>query len=63
MKTNFDLVKDRSVVMDATPYKIFPTVKDFVDFLGKAVFDRMTQVCTSIEFKEPSYRKNLRGNI
>lgn len=37
--------------------------KDFVDFLGKAVFDRMTQVCTSIEFKEPSYRKNLRGNI
>lgn len=37
--------------------------KDFIDFLGKAVFDRFTQVCTSIEFKEPSYRKNLRGNI
>ena len=38
MKTNFDLVKDRSVVIDGIdsimPYKIFPTVKDFVDFLN-----------------------------
>lgn len=37
--------------------------KDFVDFLGKAVFDRFTQVCTSLEFNEPSYRINLRGNV
>ena len=38
MKINFELVKDRSVVMygdnNITPDKIFPTVEDFVDFLN-----------------------------
>ena len=41
MKTNFELVKDRPVVMDGIdmiePYKIFPTVKDFVDFLNLGI--------------------------
>ena len=46
MKTNFELVKDRSVVMDGDgsstmPYKIFPTVKDFVDFLNLPVEEKI----------------------
>ena len=35
--------------------------KDFVDFLGKAVFDRLTEVCISLEFKEESKRKSMRN--
>ena len=31
--------------------------KDFVEFLGLAVFDRLTETCTSLEFSGESYRK------
>ena len=57
MKTNFDLVKDRSVVMDGidsiTPYKIFPTVKDFVDFLNLTVEEKI------LDDDEKRYIKNI----
>ena len=57
MKTNFDLVKDRSVVMDGidsiTPYKIFPTVKDFVDFLNLTVEEKI------LDEDEKRYIKNI----
>ena len=35
MKTNFDLVKDKSVLLDETNF--FPTVKDFIDFINLPV--------------------------
>ena len=35
MKTNFDLVKDKSILLDKT--KLFPTVKDFIDFINLPV--------------------------
>lgn len=58
MKTNFDLVKDKSVVMDEdnnsfTPYKIFPTVKDFVDFLNLPVAEKI------LDDAEKRYIKNI----
>lgn len=58
MKTNFELVKDRSVVMDGdgsvtTPYKIFPTVKDFVDFLNLPVEEKI------LDEDEKRYLKNI----
>lgn len=57
MKTNFDLVKDRSVVMDGidmiAPYKIFPTVKDFVDFLNLPVEEKI------LDDVEKRYIKNI----
>ena len=58
MKTNFDLVKDRSVVMDGDgsstmPYKIFPTVKDFVDFLNLTVKEDI------LDKEEKKYIKNI----
>jgi hypothetical protein len=57
MKTNFDLVKDRSVVMDGIgmtePYKIFPTVKDFVDFLNLTVEEKI------LDDVEKRYIKNI----
>lgn len=57
MKTNFDLVKDRSVVMDGdnnmTPYKFFPTVKDFVDFLNLPVKEKI------LDEDEKRYLKNI----
>ena len=58
MKTNFDLVKDRSVVMDGDgsvtmPYKIFPTVKDFVDFLNLTVEEKI------LDEVEKRYIKNI----
>ena len=57
MKTNFDLVKDRSVVIDGdnsfTPYKIFPTVKDFVDFLNLPVAEKI------LDDAEKRYIKNI----
>lgn len=31
--------------------------KDFVEFLGLAVFDRLTETCISLEFSGESYRK------
>ena len=34
--------------------------KAFIDFLGRAVFDRMTEVCTSINFDWKSRRKERR---
>lgn len=54
MKTNFELVKDRPIVMenaDMTTYKIFPTVKDFVDFLNLPVEE--------IDEDEKRYLKNI----
>lgn len=58
MKTNFELVKNRSVVMDGdgsvtTPYKIFPTVKDFVDFLNLPVEEKI------LDEDEKRYLKNI----
>ena len=55
MKTNFDLVKDKSVVMDGIdmPYKIFPTVKDFVDFLNLPVEEKI------LDDDEKRYIKNI----
>ena len=57
MKTNFDLVKDRPVVMDGIdmmmPYKIFPTVKDFVDFLNLTVEEKI------LDEDEKRYIKNI----
>ena len=57
MKTNFELVKDRPVVMDGIdmiePYKIFPTVKDFVDFLNLTVEEKI------LDDVEKRYIKNL----
>lgn len=58
MKTNFELVKDRSIVMDGdgsvtTPYKIFPTVKDFVDFLNLPVEEKI------LDEDEKRYLKNV----
>lgn len=57
MKTNFDLVKDRPVVMDGIdmtmPYKIFPTVKDFVDFLNLTVEEKI------LDDDEKRYIKNI----
>lgn len=57
MRTNFDLVKHRSVVMDGdnnmTPYKIFPTVKDFVDFLNLPVKEKI------LDEDEKRYLKNI----
>ena len=57
MKTNFDLVKDRPVVMDGVdmmmPYKIFPTVKDFVDFLNLTVEEKI------LDEDEKRYIKNI----
>ena len=58
MKTNFDLVKNRSVVMDGDdgmimPYKIFPTVKDFVDFLNLPVEEKI------LDEDEKRYLKNI----
>lgn len=35
--------------------------KDFIDFLGQAVYDRFTEVCTTIDFNFESRRKALRG--
>lgn len=35
--------------------------KDFIDYLGKAVYDRCTQVCTTLDFKWESKRKSLRS--
>lgn len=34
----------------------------FIQFLGKAVYDRFTQVCTTIEFDGASKRKELRND-
>ena len=58
VKTNFDLVKDRSVVMDGDgsttmPYKIFPTVKEFVDFLNLTVEEKI------LDEDEKRYIKNI----
>ena len=57
MKTNFELVKDRPVVMDGVdmmmPYKIFPTVKDFVDFLNLTVEEKI------LDEDEKRYIKNI----
>ena len=57
MKTNFELVKDRPVVMDGIdmtmPYKIFPTVKDFVDFLNLPVEEKI------LDEDEKRYLKNV----
>ena len=58
MRTNFDLVKDRSVVMDGDgsvtmPYKIFPTVKDFIDFLNLPVEEKI------LDEDEKRYLKNI----
>lgn len=36
--------------------------KDFIDFLGKAVYDRFTEVCSTLDFNWESKRKSLRGN-
>ena len=33
----------------------------FIQFLGKAVYDRFTEVCTTLEFTEISKRKSLRS--
>ena len=33
----------------------------FIEFLGKAVFDRFTEVCTTLKFDWESQRKNRRG--
>ena len=33
----------------------------FIQFLGKAVYDRFTEVCTTLEFNGVSKRKSLRG--
>ena len=57
-KTNFDLVKDRNVIMDGDgsmimPYKIFPTVKDFVDFLNLPVEEKI------LDEDEKRYLKNI----
>lgn len=58
VKTNFDLVKDRSIVMDGDgsttmPYKIFPTVKEFVDFLNLTVEEKI------LDEDEKRYIKNI----
>lgn len=34
--------------------------KAFIDFMGKAVYDRLTEVCSTIEFDLDSKRKSLR---
>ena len=34
--------------------------KDFIEFLGKAVYDRFTEVCTTLDFNGESKRKDLR---
>ena len=34
--------------------------KEFIEFLGISVFDRLTEVCTTLEFTEPSKRKARR---
>ena len=38
-----------------------PKKKPFVEFLGKAVYDRFTESCTAIEFNGESKRKGLRN--
>ena len=35
--------------------------KEFVEFLGKSVFDRLTEVCTTLEFTGESKRKQMRA--
>lgn len=35
--------------------------KSFIDFLGKAVYDRFTEVGTTLDFNSESKRKGLRG--
>lgn len=35
-------------------------INDFINFLGKAVYDRFTEVCTTLEFDWQSKRKELR---
>lgn len=34
--------------------------KEFIEFLGKSVFDRLTEVCTTLGFTKESKRKSLR---
>jgi len=34
--------------------------KAFIDFMGKAVYDRLTEVCSTVEFDFESKRKSLR---
>ena len=34
--------------------------KEFIEFLGKSVFDRLTEVCSTLEFTEESKRKLYR---
>lgn len=36
--------------------------KEFIEFLGKSVYDRLTEVCTTLEFTGESKRKGLREN-
>lgn len=36
--------------------------REFLQFIGKAAFDRMTEVCTSISFQGESYRLRRRQN-
>ena len=35
--------------------------KTFLEFLGKSVFDRCTEVCTTLDFTEPSKRIEWRA--
>lgn len=35
--------------------------KSFIEFLGQAVYDRFTEVCTTLDFNWESKRKTLRG--
>lgn len=35
--------------------------KDFIEFLGKSVYDRFTEVCTTLDFTEPSKRQGRRS--
>lgn len=34
--------------------------KEFIEFLGKSVYDRFTEVCTTLDFTGPSKRKDRR---
>lgn len=36
--------------------------KEYIEFLGKSVFDRLTEVCTTLEFTGTSKRRGLRND-
>lgn len=50
--------KNKSTVLISNYQK-----KDFVQYLGKHIYDRFTENCTSMEFNDESYRINNRTKI